>query len=93
VPRFLIQRQFGPRDDEVQAIGADSNRIIAEKTPEITWEISHVVADEDGNVTTFCIYQAPSEQIILEHAEALGRHRVDSIYEIGGDIAPADFPI
>ena len=46
------------RDGE---IGRDSKRIIVEHTPEIVWEISHVVADDDGNITTFCIYQAPDE--------------------------------
>lgn len=76
----------------MQVIGQDSNRIIEERTPEITWEISHVVADEKGNVTTFCIYQAPDEAKVREHANILGRHVIESIYEIGGDIAPADFP-
>ena len=91
--RFLIQRAFGPRDDaEMEIIGADSKRIIKEKMPEITWEISHVVADADGNITTFCIYQAPDEDAIQKHAELLGRHHIDELYEIGGDVSPADFP-
>ena len=92
MPRYLIQRNFGQRGDEMDAIGADSKRIIAEKTPDIVWEISHVVADEDGEITTFCIYQAPNEERIMEHASLLGRHHVDNIYEIGGQVSPADFP-
>ncbi len=93
MPRFLIQRNFGPVDDEeMRVIGTNSKRIIAQKCPEITWEISHVVADAEGNIKTFCVYQAPDEERIREHAGLLGRHQVEVIYEIGGDVAPADFP-
>ena len=73
-------------------VGADSKRIIVERLPEITWEVSHVVADAEGNIKTFCIYKAPDEDVIREHASLLGRHHIDVIYEIGGDVAPADFP-
>jgi hypothetical protein len=91
--RYLIQRNFGERgDDEMSEIGRDSKHIIAEHTPEIVWEISHVVADDDGNITTFCIYQAPDEDAILKHASLLGRHSIDNLYEIGGQVSPADFP-
>jgi hypothetical protein len=93
MPRYLIQRSFGPADDEMmRAVGTDSNRIIAETFPSITWEISHVVADSEGNIKTFCIYDAPDEGTIRQHAGLLGRHDVELVYEIGGDIAPADFP-
>jgi hypothetical protein len=93
MPRYLIHRNFGERDDgEMDEIGRDSKRIIAEHTPDIVWEISHVVADDDGNITTFCIYQAPNEELILQHASLLGRHHIDNLYEIGGQVSPADFP-
>ena len=93
MPRYLIQRNFGERDDEEMGeIGADSKRIIVEHMPEIVWEISHVVADEDGNITTFCIYEAPSEDAIMKHSQMLGRHTIDNLYEIGGQVSPADFP-
>ena len=93
MPRYLIQRNFGERsDDEMGDIGRDSKRIIAEHTPTIVWEVSHIVADDDGNITTFCIYQAPDEETILQHASLLGRHHIDNQYEIGGQVSPADFP-
>ena len=93
MPRYLIQRNFGQRDDEeMEIVGRDSKRIIAEHCPDIVWEISHVVADDAGEITTFCIYTAPSEERILEDASLLGRHHVDQIYEIGGQVSPADFP-
>jgi hypothetical protein len=92
--RYLIRRNFGNvDDDEMQEIGVASHRVIAEHTPDVVWEVSHVVATPEGEVLTFCVYSAPNEERIREHAEILGRHRVDAIYEIGGDVSPADFPI
>jgi Protein of unknown function (DUF4242) len=94
MPRFLIKRNFGEIDDAAMAeVGAASHRVIAEKTPDIVWEVSHVVAGPTGEILTFCIYSAPNEDRIREHASLLGRHRIDDIYEIGGDVSPADFPI
>jgi hypothetical protein len=93
MPRFLIQRNFGLKDDEeMQGIGTKSRRVIAAKTPDIIWEMSHVVANDRGEIMTFCVYTAPSEARILEHATLLGDHHVDMIYEIGGDVTPSDFP-
>lgn len=93
MPRYLIQRNFGVRDDEEMAVvGRDSKRIIQEHCPDIVWEISHVVSDDAGEITTFCIYTAPNEERIREHASMLGRHEIDMIYEIGGQVSPADFP-
>ena len=50
------------------------------------------MADEAGNITTFCIYVAPDEERIREHGKMLGRHEIESLYEIGGEVSPADFP-
>jgi hypothetical protein len=93
MPRFLIQRKFGQRDEaEMGAIGRDSKRIIEEHYPDVVWEISHVVSDDAGEITTFCIYTAPNEDRIREHGVKLGRHEIHVIYEIGGQVSPADFP-
>ena len=94
MPRFIIQRDFGLLDEAaMQAVGEDSHRVIVEHTPDVVWEVSHVVADEDGRITTFCIYSAPNEDRVREHALKLGRHEIRALYEIGGDVSPADFPI
>jgi len=94
MPRYLIKRNFGPVDDEeMHDIGVSSHRVIDEKTPDVVWEVSHVVASPDGDIYTFCIYTAPNEDRVMEHASLLGRHHVDAVYEIGGDVSPADFPI
>ena len=42
---------------------------------------------------SFCIYEAPNEEMVREHANRLGDHFVETIYEIAGDVTPADFPL
>ncbi len=57
------------------------------------WEHSHVVeSDEQGEVRTFCIYTAPNEEMLRAHALAVGNHVVLNVYELAGDVAPADIP-
>ena len=48
--------------------------------------------DDSGRVRTFCVYDAPSEDVVRDHSSRLGQHRIDSIDEIVGDVTPADFP-
>jgi hypothetical protein len=43
-------------------------------------------------VRTYCIYAAPDEPTVREHAKYLGRHEIESLTEIAGDVTPADFP-
>jgi hypothetical protein len=94
MPRFLISRVLDELDqDELNELGSRSRRIIAQEYPEITWEHSHVVTDQAGSLRSFCIYDAPNADVIMAHAERLGQHRIETIYEIGGDISPADFPV
>lgn len=94
MPRYLIRRNFGEVDDDaMEQVGPASNRVIAEHTPDVVWEVSHVVATPEGEILTFCVYSAPNEERVREHAALLGGHLVEAIYEIGGDVAPADYPI
>ncbi len=92
MPRYLIVRSFEVDSDQMPEVGRRSREIAEEKFPEITWEHSHVVVNDEGRVFTYCIYDAPSEELVREHAKALGKHTIDSLYEIAGDVTPADFP-
>jgi hypothetical protein len=93
MPRYLIERTFEDVDEEAMAsVGQRSADLIRERFTSITWEHSHVVVDNEGNTKSFCVYLGPDEDTVREHAGALGMHRVDAIYEIGGDISPSDFP-
>lgn len=94
MPRFLVERVFGEVDDKrLQELGARSKRVAVEEFPEVTWEHSHVVVDDDGQSRTFCVYDAPTEDVVRQHALRLGFHEIARIYEIGGDVSPDDFPI
>jgi hypothetical protein len=92
VPRYLIIRTFDVQEDQMPFIGRRSRVLTEEDFPEITWEHSHVVVGDDGIVKTFCVYEAPSEDAVRLHGAKLGQHNVDGVYEIAGDVTPADFP-
>jgi hypothetical protein len=94
MPRYLIERAWTALEEEEMAgKGALSKRILTENEQfsPVTWEHSHMVMDEDGQLKSFCVYSSPSTALIREHAELLGDHTVKGIYEIGGDISPEDF--
>jgi hypothetical protein len=60
--------------------------------PEITWEHSHVIVRDNGSFRQFCVYRAPDPETLRSHGKRLGAHRIDDIWEIAGDVTPADFP-
>jgi hypothetical protein len=90
--RYLIVRRFDVAEEEMPEVGRRSRRTIEDSYPQITWEHSHVVVGGDGTVMTYCIYDAPDEEMLRAHAGDLGNHTIDGIHEIAGDVTPADFP-
>ena len=92
MPRYLIVRRFSVGEDEMPVIGRRSREIAEQQFPEIVWEHSHVVVDEDGTVFTYCVYEAPDEATVRQHATRLGEHEIEAFHEIAGDVSPADFP-
>jgi hypothetical protein len=52
-----------------------------------------VTLGDDELVKTFCLYEAPSEDAVRAHADELGMHTLLSVYELVGDVTPADFPL
>jgi Protein of unknown function (DUF4242) len=92
VPRYLVVRTFDVGEEEMPEVGRRSREVIDTMYPQIVWEHSHVIVGDDGNVMTYCVYDAPSEDVVRQHAEVLGRHTIDRVYEIAGDVTPADFP-
>jgi hypothetical protein len=92
MPRYMIIRSFEVGEDQMQPVGRRSRELTEVDFPEITWEHSHVVVDDTGLVRTFCIYSAPDEEAVRNHSTRLGRHKIESIDEIVGDVTPADFP-
>ena len=87
MPRFVIQRALGNvTEAELEAAGANSSRVREEQFPEIEWEHSHVVRTVDG-LKSYCVYAAPTEQHIRDHAAAAGLP-ADEIQEIQQDLLP-----
>ena len=91
MPRYVIERNFGAiSDDDMLSAAVRSDQMAMERFPEIIWEHSHIVVGDDGEVLTFCVYEAPSEEMIREHAEAFGSHTIARIYELLDDVTPAE---
>ena len=88
----MIVRSFDVGEDQMAPVGRRSRELTEKEFPEITWEHSHVIVDDEGLVHTYCVYEAPSAQIVREHSTRLGKHTIDELHEIAGDVTPADFP-
>ncbi|HQR56046.1 MAG TPA: DUF4242 domain-containing protein [Burkholderiaceae bacterium] len=69
--RFVIERdipgasQMTP--DQLRAAAQKSNAVLRDLGPEIQWVQSYVAGDK-----IYCVYNAPSEQWIRQHAEKSG---------------------
>ena len=91
MPRYVVERNFGAiSDDDMLAAAALSGELIEERFQEITWEHSHIVATDGGEIRTYCVYGAPTEEMIREHSEAFGSHTITNIFEIVDDVTPAE---
>jgi hypothetical protein len=88
----MIVRSFEVGEEQMPPIGRRSRELTEVDFPEITWEHSHVVVDDEGLVHTYCIYEAPNEETVREHSKKLGKHTLNEVHEIAGDVTPADFP-
>ncbi len=93
MPRYIVSRSFDVFEPEMPVVGRRSRELVENEFPEVIWEHSHVAVDDDtGKVRTYCVYTAPSEDVVRDHSIRLGQHQIDWIDEIVGDVTPADFP-
>ncbi len=92
MPRYLVVRAFDVGENEMPEVGRRSRTTIEDRYPQIVWEHSHVVVDEQGKVKTYCVYDAPTEEMVKQHSRDLGQHTIEELHEIAGDVTPADFP-
>ena len=71
MPKFLIERQLPGAGaltaEQLQQISAKSNKVLGELGPSIQWVQSYVTPD-----AIYCVYIAPNEQIIRDHASRGG---------------------
>jgi hypothetical protein len=90
MPRYLVERLFHVSIDEMPKAGRRSKEVAVAQFPEITWEHSHVVVDDEGAVKTYAS-TLPRRRDGARHAEEL-TGRLQRISEIAGDVSPDDFP-
>lgn len=80
MPKYVIERELPGAGslsaEELQGISAKSNHVIGELGPEIRWLTSYVTDDK-----LYCIYVAPDEDILLEHARC-GAFPADRISKV-----------
>jgi Protein of unknown function (DUF4242) len=71
MPKFVIEREVpgagNLTDAEVKEISRKSIKALRELGPEIQWLQSYVTGDK-----VYCVYLAPDESIIREHAKKVG---------------------
>lgn len=86
MPKYVIERGIPGAGQlsalELQAISQKSCGILHRMGPQIQWLQSYVTGDK-----VYCIYIAPDEQAIREHAEA-GGFPVNCIAEVKTIIDP-----
>ncbi|HEX7442332.1 MAG TPA: DUF4242 domain-containing protein [Acidimicrobiales bacterium] len=87
MPKYVIERDLPGAGDlsteELQSISEKSNLVIGELGPEIRWLTSYVTDDK-----IYCVYVAPDEDIIQEHARC-GGFPADRISMVSAVIDPS----
>lgn len=86
MPKFIIEREIpgvgGSSDSDMQAVSEKSCSVLRELGPDIQWVESYVTGDK-----IYCVYIAPSEELIREHASR-GGFPANSISEVKRTIDP-----
>jgi len=87
LPKYLIERELhgagNLSQQQLQAISQKSCSVLRNLGPQIEWVHSYVTGDK-----IYCIYNAPSEELIREHARQ-GGFPANRISEIKTMIDPS----
>jgi hypothetical protein len=71
MPKFVIEREIpgvgGLSDEQMRQVAQKSVQVLKEMGPEIQWVHSYVTGDK-----VYCVYFAPDEITIQEHARRVG---------------------
>ena len=86
MPKYLIEREIPGAGklspDELQAVSQKSCNVLQRLGPQIQWVQSYVTGDK-----VYCVYVAPSEEIVRKHAQE-GGFPANKISEIKSIIDP-----
>jgi hypothetical protein len=87
MPKYVIERSLPGagqlNTDELRDISAKSNKVLTELGPDIRWLQSFVTDDK-----IYCVYVAPDEDMILEHARC-GGFPADRVSPVSAVIDPS----
>jgi len=87
MPKYVIERELpgagNLSSSQLQAISQKSCGILNQLGPEIQWIESYVTQDK-----IYCVYIAPNEELILEHAKQ-GGFPANRVSEVRTMISPA----
>ncbi len=87
MPKYLIERDIPGAGnlsaEELQGVSQKSCSVLQEMGPQIQWVHSYVTGDK-----VYCVYIAPNEEMIREHAKQ-GGFPANRISEIRAVIDPA----
>ncbi|GGD30810.1 DUF4242 domain-containing protein [Flavobacterium orientale] len=87
MPKYVIEREIPGAGtlspEQLKAISQTSCGVLNELGPEIEWVHSYVTTDK-----IYCVYNAPSEELILEHAKR-GGFPANAVSEVATMIDPA----
>ena len=86
MPQYVIERKLPGAGKltaaELQAISATSCGVLRDLGPTIQWVHSYVTDD-----TIYCLYNAPSEALVRQHAQ-LGGFPADRVSQVRNVINP-----
>ena len=87
MPKYVIEREIPGAGkltpEQLKSISQTSCGVLRNMSPEINWVHSYVTDDK-----IYCIYQAPSEDLIREHAKQ-GGFPANVITQVSAIIDPA----
>ncbi len=87
MPKYVIERELPGAGklstDELKDISAQSNKVLAHLGPDIRWLQSFVTDDK-----IYCVYVAPDEDMILEHARC-GGFPADRVSRVSAVVDPS----
>jgi Protein of unknown function (DUF4242) len=87
MPKYLIERELPGAGqlsrEQLRGISQKSCSVLSNLGPEIQWIESYVTADK-----IYCVYRAPNEQMVLEHARQ-GGFPANKVTEIASVIDPS----
>jgi len=91
---YGIRRRDGWRSaEELQAAAARSTKVGEQEMPDqVRWIRSYVLAEPDGGLGTFCIYEATDPEAIRDHAGRAGLP-VDEIVKIADTVIVRPDPV